>query len=495
MSWFSAPRTIRTILLVLLVQLCLILGSCLFVWFVLGRYEGNWSQVAKLSWITTMLLLAVGISIVLGVRWCRRAEPRLLEAHDRFKHLVDSIDGIVWEMDLVAEVNTFVSHKAEHMLGYRVEDWYSDSLFWRKHLHPDDREKTIETFRKAEINLLPFTVDYRMTKQDGGVVWIRDIATVTAVDGRPSRLQGVMLDITERRRLQEELEQALQEAKAREADLNIYKDHLEELVMARSKALERTNTELRIAWEKAEESNRMKSNFLANMSHELRTPLNAIILYSDLVRDETESLGQKEISDDLHNIQSAGRHLLSLIDDILDMSKIEAGRITLNMDEINVCEMLHEITANTAPMIGKNHNHLIVQADPDVQSLQTDQTRLRQILINLLSNASKFTSDGTITLGIQAWEDPGQILFYVRDTGIGMTSEQLGRIFQNFTQADDTTTRKFGGTGLGLALSKRLAELLGGALWAESEEGKGSVFYLKMPRQMQIADSPELAQT
>jgi signal transduction histidine kinase len=134
-----------------------------------------------------------------------------------------------------------------------------------------------------------------------------------------------------------------------------------------------------------------------------------------------------------------------------------------------------------------------VEADSAIRSLRTDQTRLRQILINLLSNASKFTSDGTITLGLQPAEEPGEVLFYVRDTGIGMTREQLGRLFQRFSQADDSTTRKFGGTGLGLALSRRLSELLGGGLWVESQEGRGSVFFVKLPRELQATDPAEQA--
>ncbi len=249
----------------------------------------------------------------------------------------------------------------------------------------------------------------------------------------------------------------------------------------RSGALIQANTELRIAWEKAEESNHLKSNFLANMSHELRTPLNAIILYSDLIMEEARALALSETQEDLRKIQCAGKHLLSLIDDILDLSKIEAGRISLNLEEVPLSDLIEEITLHTAPMIGRKANRLVLEVDPALQSLITDPLRLRQILINLLGNAAKFTTEGTITLGAGPCANGEGAWFYVQDTGIGITQEQQSRIFERFTQADGSTTRKFGGTGLGLALSRRLAELLGGSLEVESEPGKGSTFYLNLP--------------
>jgi PAS domain S-box-containing protein len=491
MARLALSRTNRTALLVLLVQIGLLTGAGLLVWAILSPGGGG-AQVSLILGTGSLLLLSLLSTVMLGVRWRRRAERGLREVGGQFRHLVDSINGIVWESDAVTLQFHFVSRQAERMLGYPVEDWYADPQFWRKHLHPDDRDKVIAYFDECEAMLEPFTAEYRMVRPDGGIVWARDIVTVTAVDGKPARLHGVMVDITEGKRTQEELEQALEAIQARESDLNSYKDHLEELVMQRSEALLRANAELRIAWEKAEESNRMKSNFLANMSHELRTPLNAIILYSDLIKDEILVMGQKESAEDLDRIQCAGRHLLSLIDDILDLSKIEAGRVTLNIEDIDVPGMIQDITANTAPMISKNRNRLVIEADPSIQILHTDPTRLRQILINLLGNASKFTSGGTITLGIQPCEEPDEILLLVRDTGIGMTVEQQGRIFQLFTQADNSTTRKFGGTGLGLALSRRLAELLGGSLWVESEEGKGSTFYVKLPQRVGAADAQEL---
>jgi signal transduction histidine kinase len=326
-----------------------------------------------------------------------------------------------------------------------------------------------------------------MIRRDGGVVWARDMVSVTAENGKPSILHGVMVDVTDRKRIEQDLEQALHDIQAREADLTTYKDHLEEQMMARSEALIRANQELRVAWEKAEESNRMKSHFLANMSHELRTPLNAIILYSELIMEEAKALEQAGTVEDLRKIQGAGRHLLSLIDDILDLSKIEAGHITLEPEEIDIPAMVHEVVQSTKPMAGQNGNTLCVELDPGATTLRTDLTRLRQILINLLGNAAKFTAGGTITVSAKPSPEGAGVLFAVRDTGIGMTREQQARIFQRFTQADDSTTRRFGGTGLGLALSQRLSELMGGTLWVESAEGKGATFFLRLPLSLEAA--------
>ncbi len=247
-------------------------------------------------------------------------------------------------------------------------------------------------------------------------------------------------------------------------------------------ALMKANDELTVARDKAREGSSMKSAFLANMSHELRTPLNAIILYTDLLAEVAHESGQEQNLQDLTKIKQAGSHLLSLIDDILDLAKIEAGKIALHVEETDVPSILSEIAADYAPVVAKNQNTLAVVVDPSIKTMHTDQTRLRQILINLLSNASKFTKEGTITLGVQPGMDAGSIHFFVRDTGVGMNPEQQARIFHEFTQADDSITRKFGGTGLGLTLSQRFSEMLGGKIWVESVEGRGSTFHVLLPR-------------
>ncbi len=481
MTKLHFSRNTRTILPVLLVQAGLLVTAVALTWLALTPVGGPGVKTALFLMLGIILALCLGSSVLLGIQWRRQTEERLREARGHFRHLVDAIDGIVWESDATTLRFHFVSKQAERMLGYPVEDWYADPLFWRKHLHPEDRAPVIAYFDEAEAKLEPFVAEYRMIRQDGGIVWARDMVSITAENGRPSILHGVMVDVTDRKRIEQDLERALREIQARESDLTAYKDHLEELVMARSEALIQANRELRVAWEKAEESNRMKSHFLANMSHELRTPLNAIILYSELIMEETKALEQAGTVEDLRKIQGAGRHLLSLIDDILDLSKIEAGRITLEPEAIDIAAMVHEVVQSMTPMAQQNGNTLSVELDPEAPVVRTDLLRLRQILINLLGNAAKFTAKGSILLGVKPSPEGAGVLFFVRDTGIGLTREQQTRIFQRFTQADDSTTRRFGGTGLGLALSQRIGELLGGTLWVESEEGRGSTFFLRLP--------------
>ena len=233
----------------------------------------------------------------------------------------------------------------------------------------------------------------------------------------------------------------------------------------------------------AETANRAKSSFIANMSHELRTPLNAILLFSELLLDEVQERGMDDLKDDLHRIQGAGKHLLGLIDDILDLSKIEAGRMTVYLEECDIASLMSDIAATVEPLITRNRNRFVQDISPDLKTVFTDHQKVRQTLFNLLSNASKFTEDGTIT--IRVCRDPGdesRACFVVSDTGIGMTSEQMERIFHEFAQAEESTSRKYGGTGLGLTLCRKFASLLGGEILVESEPAKGSSFTLFLPR-------------
>ncbi|MGE5027365.1 MAG: response regulator [Betaproteobacteria bacterium] len=264
---------------------------------------------------------------------------------------------------------------------------------------------------------------------------------------------------------------------------------LQKNVEARTHELERLNAELHRligeankAQEAAEQANRSKSIFLANMSHELRTPLNAIIGYSEMLLEEAEELGEEGFVADLHKIQSAGKHLLGLINDILDLSKIEAGKMELYLEDFDAAAMADEVCTTIRPLVEKNGNKLEVRCEGDPGEMRSDLTKVRQMLFNLLSNASKFTENGIITLtlsrqtGAEDW-----LTFKVADSGIGMTGEQLGRLFQAFTQADASTTRKYGGTGLGLTITRRFCEMMGGTIEVESEPGKGSVFTMRLP--------------
>lgn len=237
------------------------------------------------------------------------------------------------------------------------------------------------------------------------------------------------------------------------------------------------------AKEAAELANRTKSTFLANMSHELRTPLTSILGYSELLQIRVKMQKYDDVEEDLERIRLAGNHLLALINDILDLSKIEAGRIELYLETFDICTLLDYVITTTRPLFEQNRNQVVLDFSEDLGTVHADMTRLQQILFNLLSNAAKFTKEGTITVTVtREWIDGAEwFRFKIADTGIGMTEKQKENLFKEFTQADASTTRKYGGTGLGLALSVRFSQLMGGRITVESKLGKGSIFTLLLP--------------
>jgi signal transduction histidine kinase/CheY-like chemotaxis protein len=247
--------------------------------------------------------------------------------------------------------------------------------------------------------------------------------------------------------------------------------------------LQRVNVELEEARNRAEDANRAKSAFLAQMSHELRTPLNAIIGYGELLVEEAEDEGDTKSIPDLRRIIEAGRHLLGLINDVLDLSKIEAGKVTLEWEFVEVAPLVEKIAGTVDTLVKQNGNELVVSCDAGLPPVYADHMRVRQVLLNLLGNAAKFTEKGRVELRVSAaTTGPAtEVVFAVKDTGIGMTREQQERLFQNFVQADSSTSRKYGGTGLGLAISKRFVEMLGGRIEVESEIGRGSTFTIRLP--------------
>jgi PAS domain S-box-containing protein len=244
----------------------------------------------------------------------------------------------------------------------------------------------------------------------------------------------------------------------------------------------RAKDEAERAKDEAEAANVAKSQFLANMSHELRTPLNAVIMYSELLQEEAVDRGVESFIPDLDKIRAGGKHLLSLVNGVLDLSKIEAGKMDLYLETFDVATMIREVAATVEPLVRKKSNALVVLLPADIGSMHADVTKVRQILFNLLSNAAKFAENGTITIGVSRESGTGGwVTFRVADTGIGMSADQLERLFQPFTQADASTTRKFGGTGLGLVISKRFCEMMGGSVVVESVPGRGSTFTVRLP--------------
>jgi signal transduction histidine kinase len=236
------------------------------------------------------------------------------------------------------------------------------------------------------------------------------------------------------------------------------------------------------------EASQHKSQFLANMSHELRTPLNAIIGVTEMLREDAEAL--KQDTEPLDRVLGAGRHLLALINDILDLSKIEAGRMELALSSFPLAPLIEDVVKTIEPLAAKNGNKVAADCAADMGTMHADQMRLRQALLNLMSNANKFTEKGTITIDASQRQQNGRdwITLAVTDTGIGMTAEQLGKLFQEFSQADASTARKYVGTGLGLAISKRFCQMMGGDITVESEPGRGSTFTIRLPR---TVDAPK----
>ncbi len=241
---------------------------------------------------------------------------------------------------------------------------------------------------------------------------------------------------------------------------------------------------LEAAREDAELANRSKSTFLATMSHELRTPLNAIIGYAELITEEFEADEEVQIRD-IERIHLSARHLLGLINDVLDISKIEAGEVVIESYRFPITEVVLEACAAIEPLLTRGGNQLVIEIDSELGEATTDKLKIRQILINLLGNAAKFTEKGTIALGARL-VPAGQVEFWVRDSGIGISPEQQERLFEPFVQAENSTARRFGGTGLGLTICRHFAELLGGSISIESEVGKGSVFIVRVPVEARV---------
>ena len=279
-------------------------------------------------------------------------------------------------------------------------------------------------------------------------------------------------------RMARNVQKMIEELRISESELRRAHDQLEQRIHERTK-------QLAIARDQALNASRTKSIFLANMSHELRTPLNAIIGYSEMLAEEAVELGHNDYVPDLNKIRNAGNHLLGLINEILDLSKIEAGKVDLHLEEVEVKDIISDVVTTVTPLIEHNHNKFSVFCPDEIGNMVTDVVKVRQVLINLLGNAGKFTEDGNVELIVSRITDHDKawIEFVVRDNGIGICEDQLENLFVEFIQADVSATRKYGGTGLGLTISKRYCHMLGGDISVASKVDEGSVFTVQLPAQ------------
>jgi PAS domain S-box-containing protein len=398
--------------------------------------------------------------LVETARRLREEQSRLLAELKRQQEFLTRAQAVSqtghWYLDMAADRLTW-SAETYRIFGLppdtplTLEDFFA-------HVHPKDRTTVRQAWRQALAGA-PYQIQHRILIDDQ-VRWVEERAQIEYdAEGQPAAGLGIVQDITEQIETARELED--------------YRLHLEELVVSRTAALE-------TAKRAAESANQAKSAFLSNMSHEIRTPMNAILGYSHLLRRDPLTPRQSE---QLHKLSDAAQHLLQIINDVLDLSKIEADKIQLEHEDFQPARVIDTVCALVTP----NMVHKELELDVDLagipQTVCGDSTRFGQIILNLLSNAVKFTESGQIRLQARslAATDALWLRFAVQDTGIGMSEQQLGRLFQAFEQADGSTTRRYGGTGLGLAISKQLTELMGGRIGVHSQLGQGSCFWVEIP--------------
>ena len=409
-------------------------------------------------------------------------EEKSRRSESRYRNLIEQLPAVTFMAVLDGEEDNelYVSPQIEALLGFSQKEWLEDPVLWYRQLHQDDRVRWHDEFALTCSAGTHFRDEYRFIARDGRVVWVHGEAQVVRDEqGNPLFLQGIAFDITESKQAGEALRRAHDELARANSGLQREARERERA----EETLLRANADLVEARDRAVEASRVKSTFLANMSHELRTPLNAVIGYSELIQERAAQNIPKDPSAELEKIIRAGKHLLSIINDILDLSKIEVGKVEILPERFGIVEMIREAVAAVQPQLVKNANSLEICCDDDLGTMYTDVTRLRQCLLNLLSNACKFTKNGTVRLEVVRETGSGgdRVIFRVQDSGIGITSAQIDRLFQAFSQADASTTRKYGGTGLGLAITKKLSQMLGGDVSVESMPGRGSTFCVQVP--------------
>ncbi|PYQ48243.1 MAG: hybrid sensor histidine kinase/response regulator [Acidobacteria bacterium] len=378
-----------------------------------------------------------------------RDEDELRASEARFRAAVETLgEGLI--ITDVEDVILYVNSRMEQLAGYAPSEMIGHSA--ARLIVPPDEQESYQEHRSLRLQGLSEQYEIALQRKDGSRFWAEISATpFRGADDRVVGTLGAVTDISDRKRIQEELVAAV---------------------------------------DAAEDATRAKSAFLANMSHELRTPLNAVIGYSEMLSEEARARDLGDLLPDLDKIHRSGKHLLRLINDILDLSKIEAGKMELFPELFEVPALVRDVASTIKPLTESHGNTLEVRCAEDVRRMRADLTRVRQVLLNLLSNASKFTEKGRVALHVDLNTINGApwIRFRVTDTGIGMTPEQLGKLFKAFTQADASTTRKYGGTGLGLAISRQLCQMMGGEVTVESEGGRGSAFTILLPANLEAGE-------
>jgi len=384
----------------------------------------------------------VGIMVDITAR--KRAEEALRESEKYSRTLIkESLIGLVLSrMDgTLIEVNPAYAQ----IIGYEVDELINRSFWEFTPPQYAQLQKTLSWHLETTGRYGPYEKEY--IHQKGHLV--------------PVRLSGLIIEKNGERLVWSNIE-----------DITTQKQAEEALIQAKLTA---------------EQANRAKSLFLANMSHELRTPLNAILGYSEILQEDLTDAGQTDLIPDLQNICQAGEHLLGLISDILDITKIEAGQVEITLENFEIQPLIQELASLIQPMLQKNGNTLQINCAAEIGKMSASPTRVRQSLLNLLGNAVKFTENGQIFFNIFRQQEDW-VIFQIKDTGIGMTIEQQNKIFQLFSQVDDSTTRKYGGMGLGLVITKNFIERMGGTIQVASEYGKGSTFTIKLPDQVNLTN-------